>query len=78
MSTASALVHLLLSWCLSDKTVIQADACEAPGATEPGTFLSCGLRAPSNMVTLETLQLVVTWQHCWRGNDVEALNLCMD
>lgn len=30
------------------------------------------------MVTLETLQLVVTWQHCWRGNDVEALNLCMD
>lgn len=36
------------------------------------------LGAPPRMATLETCQLVVTWQHCWHGNSVEELKLCMD
>lgn len=48
------------------------------GARETGIFLPGVLGAPSTMPTLETLQLVVTWQHCWHGNDVEVLILCMD
>lgn len=35
-------------------------------------------RGPPCMATLETCQLVVTWQHCWHENDVEELKLCMD
>lgn len=31
-------------------------------------------QAPPRMAVLETCLLVVTWQRCWHGNDVEKLN----
>merc|ERR1712035_42549 len=48
------------------------------GAGELRIFPSCVLGAPPRMATLETCQLVVTWQHCWHGNNVEEFKLCMD
>jgi len=58
----------------SDGTVIQPDA--RGGPWEPENFESSCLvlGAPPRMATLETCQLVVTWQHCWHGNNVEELN----
>lgn len=62
----------------SDRTVIQPDAVEAPGSWRTWNFPVMCSGPPPRMVTLETCQLVVTWQHCWHGNDVEKLKLCMD
>lgn len=62
----------------SDGTVIQPDA--RGGPWEPENFESSCLvlGAPPRMATLGTCQLVVTWQHCWHGNNVEEFKLCMD
>lgn len=62
----------------SDRTVIQPDAVEAPGSWRTWNFPVMCSGPPPRVVTLETCQLVVTWQHCWHGNDVEKLKLCMD
>jgi len=51
---------------------------EAPGSPENFESSCLVLGAPPRMATLETCQLVVTWQHCWHGNNVEEFKLCMD
>lgn len=70
---------LLLSWCFGvTKWSYNQKPAEAPRSQTTWNLAVLCARGPPCMATLETCQLVVTWQHCWHENDVEEFKLCMD